>query len=210
MPATPTRRAFLFPMFPVALAVTALLGLGACAPIGLAVGAGAGVGVAAAQERGVAGRTSDFRIEARIFEKFFSADLGLQTDLGVEVYEGRVLLTGATEDVRLADKAVKLAWQVDGVKDVINEIQLRRTGAKDFIRDTWITGQLRSKITFDKEVLAINYAIETVNGRVYIIGIAQHPAELRRVIDHAGNIRYVRDVISHVRVKESEIQSAGG
>ena len=203
MPATPNRRVFLFPM---ALAVTALLGLGACGPVGLV--AGAGVGVAAVQERGVAGRTSDLRIEARIFEKFFNADTALQTKLGVEVYEGRVLLTGATDDVRLADKAVKLAWQVGGVKDVINEIQLRKSGAKDFVRDTWITGQLRSRIAFDKEIFAINYAIETVNGRVYIIGIAQNPAELRRVVAHAGHIRYVRDVISHVRVKEAGIQSA--
>ena len=206
MPATPNRRVFFIPM---AIAAAALLGLSACAPVGMVVGAGAGVGVAAAQERGVAGRTADLRIEARIFEKFFNSDVSLQTKLGVEVYEGRVLLTGATDDVRLADKAVKLAWQVDGVKDVINEIQLRNSGAKDFIRDTWITGQLRSKITFDKEILAINYAIDTVNGRVYIIGIAQNPAELRRVMDHAGNIRYVRDVISHVRVKQAGIQSAG-
>ena len=206
MPATPNRRVFLIPM---AIAAAALLGLSACAPVGMVVGAGAGVGVAAVQERGVAGRTADLRIEARIFEKFFNTDVSLQTKLGVEVYEGRVLLTGATDDVRLADKAVKLAWQVDGVKDVINEIQLRNSGAKDFIRDTWITGQLRSKITFDKEIFAINYAIDTVNGRVYIIGIAQNPAELRRVMDHAGNIRYVRDVISHVRVKQAGIQSAG-
>ena len=206
MPATPNRRVFLIPM---ALAAAALLGLSACAPVGMVAGAGAGVGVAAAQERGIAGRTADLRIEARIFEKFFNTDVSLQTKLGVEVYEGRVLLTGATDDVRLADKAVKLAWQVDGVKDVINEIQLRNSGAKDFIRDTWITGQLRSKITFDKEIFAINYAIDTVNGRVYIIGIAQNPAELRRVMDHAGNIRYVRDVISHVRVKQAGIQSAG-
>ncbi len=206
MPATPNRRVFLIPM---ALAAAALLGLSACAPVGMVAGAGAGVGVAAAQERGIAGRTADLRIEARIFEKFFNTDVSLQTKLGVEVYEGRVLLTGATDDVRLADKAVKLAWQVDGVKDVINEIQLRNSGAKDFIRDTWITGQLRSKITFDKEIFAINYALDTVNGRVYIIGIAQNPAELRRVMDHAGNIRYVRDVISHVRVKQAGIQSAG-
>ena len=206
MPATPNRRVFLFPMV---LAAAALLGLGACGPVGMVAGAGAGVGVAAVQERGVAGRAADLRIEARIFEKFFNADTALQTKLGVEVYEGRVLLTGATEDLRLADKAVKLAWQVDGVKDVINEIQLRKSGAKDFIRDTWITGQLRSKITIDKEIFAVNYAIDTVNGRVYLIGIAQNRAELRRVMDHAGNIRYVRDVISHVRIKDAGIQSAG-
>ena len=68
-------------------------------------------------------------------------------------------------------------------------------------RDTWITTQLKSKLTFDQDVLAINYAIETVNGVVYLIGIAQNQAELERVVGHARDIEYVRNVITHVRVK---------
>ncbi len=179
-----------------------LLALGACTPAGVVVGAGAVTGLSAAEERGIAGNTADLKTEAEIQEKFFNTDIRLHGAVGVEVYDGRVLLTGATEDVDLADKAVRLAWQVDDVKDVINEIQISKTGITDFVRDSWITGQLRSKMTFDKEILAINYSIETVNGIVYLIGIAQDQKELDRVIAHANNIKFVRSVVTHVRLKK--------
>jgi osmotically-inducible protein OsmY len=57
-------------------------------------------------------------------------------------------------------------------------------------------------MTFDKKILAINYSIETVNGIVYLIGIAQNQEELDRVIAHARAIDYVRQIKSHVRVKK--------
>ena len=41
-----------------------------------------------------------------------------------------------------------------------------------------------------------------VNGIVYLIGIAQNQKELDRVIAHARDINYVRNIISHVRVKK--------
>ena len=98
--------------------------------------------------------------------------------------------------------AVRLAWKVIGVKEVINEIQVTSdSGVIDLARDSWITTQLKSKLTLDNKVLAINYVIETVNGIVYLIGIAQNQGELDRVIAHSRTISYVRQVISHVRVK---------
>ena len=62
-----------------------------------AVGAGATVGVAAAQERGNKGRANDLNIEALILKKYLNVGLKLTTTIGVEVYDGRVLLTGATK-----------------------------------------------------------------------------------------------------------------
>ena len=53
-----------------------------------------------------------------------------------------------------------------------------------------------------EKILAINYAIETVGGTVYLIGIAQNDAELERVKNHARSIEYVRHIVSHVRVKK--------
>ena len=44
--------------------------------------------------------------------------------------------------------------------------------------------------------------METVNGIVYLIGIAQNQKELDRVLAHAREINYVRNIISHVRVKK--------
>ncbi len=38
---------------------------------------------------------------------------------------------------------------------------------------------------------------------VYLIGIAQSPAELERATNHARAIPYVRKVVSHVRLKDA-------
>ena len=166
------------------------------------VGAGATMGVTAFQERGIKGRASDLKIEAMILESFISEELLLPATIGVEVYEGRVLLTGASKNNSITDKAVKLSWTIAGVKDVINEIQTHNsTSIIDFSKDSWITAQMRSRLTFDMNVYSINYSIETVNGTVYLIGIAQNEAEHNIVKQYASQIKFVNRVISHVRIK---------
>ncbi|MCK4939476.1 MAG: BON domain-containing protein [Rhodospirillaceae bacterium] len=179
--------------------------LGACTPIGAVVGVGAVAGVAAYQERGIDGVARDIKIATRIKDRFFQHDHKLLTDIGIEVYESRVLLTGHVADENIRATAVRLSWQADGVQEVINEIIVTPDGSIiDTARDAWITGSLQSKITFDDDILAINYAAETVGGVVYLIGIAQSEAELERVKNHARSISYVQRIISHVRIKQVE------
>ncbi len=174
--------------------------LAGCA--GAVVGAGATTGVAAYQERGIEGVAKDLQIESRIIGNWFHFEHTLPTKVSVEVYEGRALLTGAVGDPKIRADAVRLAWKALEVKAVLNEIQVTGSGdVFDIARDTWITAQLKSTITFDENILAINYVIETVNGVVYLIGIAQNQAELDRVIAHGRNLDHVKKIISHVRVK---------
>ena len=170
--------------------------------VGVAAGVGATAGVAAYQERGIEAAAIDLNLEAQIVKLWLQQDETLTLKLGVEAYEGRILLTGVVEDPQMRADAVRLVWKVIGVREVINEIQVTSdSGVIDLARDSWITTQLKSKLTLDNKVLAINYAIETVNGIVYLIGIAQNQGELDRVIAHSRTISYVRQVISHVRVK---------
>ena len=184
----------------VSAVVTAAVWLGGC--VGAAVGAGAGVGVAAYDERGIDGVAKDVKIQARITEHWLRHDHTFAIKIGLDVYEGRALLTGAVEDPQVRADAVRLAWKATGVKEVINEIQVSPGGGlTGLARDSWITTQLKSKLTFDEAILAINYAVETVGGIVYLIGIAQDQGELDRVVAHARTIAYVRKVVSHVRVK---------
>ena len=117
------------------------------------------------------------------------------------MFEGRALLTGAVPAQQVRADAVRLAWSVKGVKDVLNEIQISSSGIVDTARDAWITAQLKWKITFDENVHAINYVVETVNGTVYLIGIAKNRAELDRVLAYARELTYVKKVIRHVRLK---------
>ena len=184
----------------ILFAVLAASVLSSCSAL---VGVGTAVGVAAVQERGIKGRATDLQIEALILKDFLARGFKMTSAIGVEVYDGRVLLTGLTKDTKVSDEAVRIAWKTRGVKKVINEIQLEKAGTiADFAHDAWITTKLKSRMTFDKNIIAVNYLVETVNRSVYLLGIAQDAGELRRVVGHASSIDRVRDVISdHVRIK---------
>lgn len=177
--------------------------LSACDPvIGAAVGTSATVGVAAAKEGGVKRAVTDTSIRLQIHNLWFKHDVDMYRKLDMTVTEGRVLLTGVIETPEARVDAVRLAWQAEGVEQVINEIEIdTREGAKGFVRDSWITTRLRTRIMVDREVQSINYSIDTVAGTVYLMGVAQDQIELERVIDHARNLSYVNNVVSYVRLR---------
>ena len=185
----------------LALGFPALQG---CAGPGVVAGGAATVGVTVAQERSPGAAVDDLIITTAVSHYLFRKDIELFRAVNVEVVEGRVLLLGGVKDPDDRVEAVRLAWQAEGVKEVINEIQVTdRGGLVDYARDTWISAQLTTKLLLDKAIKAINYNIETVNGVVYMIGIAQDQAELERATNHARTIKHVRKVISHVRLKDA-------
>ncbi|MFV1849355.1 MAG: BON domain-containing protein [Thalassospira sp.] len=92
------------------------------------IGAGATAGVAAFQERGLDGAVSDTAITAEIWQKFLAKDEKLFLDIEIEVVEGEVLLAGHVPDVADQLEAVRLSWQVGGVRSVINEIEVGSNG----------------------------------------------------------------------------------
>lgn len=183
-----------------ALLVSVSLPLGGC--WGVLLGAGATAGVAAAQEGGVQTAVSDTQIRLQITDLWLKQDVDMYRRLSMTVKEGRVLITGnvPTPDARV--NAIRLAWQAEGVKQVINEINVDNgEGITGYATDVWITTQMKSKLLVDKYVQSINYTVDTVNGVVYLMGVAQDRKELDRVINHAREISRVRNVVSYVRLR---------
>ncbi|HSV28102.1 MAG TPA: BON domain-containing protein, partial [Candidatus Omnitrophota bacterium] len=127
------------------------------------------------------------------------------------ISEGRVLLTGVLPSEASRADAVRLAWQAAGVKEVINEVAVKPAGTDviDDGRDVVISQTLKTRLLFDKEIKNINYAIEVVDGIVYLMGIAQNETELERVIAHARDISHVKRVVSHVRLKNDPRRHQG-
>lgn len=174
----------------------------ACTPIGVAAGAGASLGIAAVQEGGIRTAVSDANIRLQIHDLWFKHNFDMYRMVDMTVKEGRVLVTGTVRNPDMRVDAVRLAWQAEGVRQVINEINVAKSeGVTGLIKDTWITGSLRTKLTFDKEVQSINYSIDTVKGTVYLMGIAQNEFEKGRVVDHARNMSHVDSVVSYVRLR---------
>lgn len=193
---------------PVLFACTALV-LSGCTAAGLATGAGATVGVAAAQEGGLNRAMSDARIQIEINNLWFQYNVEAFRKLDMTVNQGRVLLTGVVQDPEMRVEAVRLAWQPEGVKQVINEIQVAESGGiMGFARDKWITTRLRTSLTLNKDVQSINYTIDTVQGVVYLMGTAQNQAELNRVIETARTVPDVKRVVSYVKMLGSPISNA--
>jgi osmotically-inducible protein OsmY len=175
----------------------------ACTPVGTAVGVGASAGTVAAQERPIGKAVSDAAIRAEINVLWAAKDLALFRKIDMSIAEGRVLLTGTVINPETRVEASRLAWQADGVKEVLNEIQVEdQSGLLDRARDGWIATKLRGRLLLDSHVKAVNYAVEVVNGTVYLMGIAQDQDELKRVIGHVRDTAYVRNYVNHVRMKD--------
>lgn len=177
--------------------------VGACTPVGLAIGAGAAAGAAAVQERGIEGTASDAATRVDINRLWFEASHDLFSGVYLQVQEGRVLLSGSVPDPETRVQVVELTWRANGVREVINEIEVADDSSwSDYARDSWIVAQLKSKLVVDQDILSLNYSIEAVNGSVYLMGVAQDQGELDRVVAHAKDLAYVRQVVSYVRLKD--------
>ena len=97
------------------------------------------------------------------------------------------------------------AWQINGVHEVFNELQVTdRGGVSDYLTDARIATQLRFKLMRDGDIASINYTIEAINKIVYLIGIAQSQQELERVTGHARTISGVSKVVSYVILKDDD------
>lgn len=184
------------------LGIVTLIFLPGCVP--LVIGAGTETAVVVAQERSVGNAVDDAGILLKIKNLYAQANYkDLLANIEIKVVEGRVLLTGNVDRPQSQIDAVNLAWQVNGVKEVINEVQVNdQAGVWNYARDVWISTQIRSRLLITKGVRSVNYSVITVNQVVYIMGIAQDQSELDRVTSVAATTNYVQRVVSYVRLKD--------
>jgi len=64
-----------------------------------------------------------------------------------------------------------------------------------------ISAKIKAKLLINSELPYLNYTVETVNGIVYLIGIASSEGERQAVIDLSNEIYGVVDVIDYIEIK---------
>jgi len=155
------------------------------------------------EERSFNNFVEDTIIVAQLKNAYFSNNEKIFFNVSVEVTEGRVLLTGSVEQIDERIEATKLAWGIEGVNEVINEIQISNDeGILDYADDLIMKTKINAKLLLDKDILNLNYSVEVVNGIVYLIGIAQSQEELDSVINISESTYGVQNVINYVRLKD--------
>ncbi len=165
----------------------------------------AATGYLATREKSFSNTQKDVTIASKLGTQFFEKGLkNPGNSIDITVNEGRVLLTGIVRDATKARLANDLAWRLDGVKEVIDEVQVRSGDTlriRDFANataDYLITSEIESKLLFKRYVASVNFKITTVNKTVYIIGVAQNDDEMKRVLSTASRVRGVNKVVNHI------------
>lgn len=188
-------------LYPFTLLMAALWTLGACTPV-IAAGNSA-ANLVTLQERSFGTTVDDSTIYARITDSLLDLDSKeAYRGVGIYVVEGRVLLTGEVRDGSNAEKAVRAAWGVKGVREVINEIQVvpGTRSVLNYANDSFVTSQAKARLLAERGIASANYKIETVNGIVYVMGVARDESEHKRAMSIISRAAGARKVISHVRV----------
>jgi osmotically-inducible protein OsmY len=183
--------------------ITAALSLSSCiAP--LVIGGGATVGAIATKEKGITGTVTDSQISVTLKAKLYQFDPDLYSKITVNVQSGEVLLAGTVTKAEWQVEAERIAWEVNGVQHVVNHIEVSEEGEgiATMLQDSVITTQVKANLLCDGDIRSLNYSIKTVNGTVYIMGIAQSQAELDKVGKYASSVKGVKKVMSFAKIKE--------
>lgn len=174
-----------------------------CSPASILV-SGAGTGMVVAEgDRSFGTVVDDATIKVNIAAKFINSEYNLFIDVSTSILEGRVLLTGLVDNQEIRIDAVRKVWEVDGVNEVINEIQIgNRATIKEYAQDLWITTQVRGLAAKTIGLRSISYNFETIQGTVYIAGITSRPNQLKDLLSAIKTVKGVDEIVNYVVVKE--------
>ena len=170
-----------------------------CTPANVLVG-GAGTGMVVAEgDRSLGTVVDDATIKINIAGRFINSDDNLFVDISTTVLEGRVLLTGLVDNQEIRIDAVRRVWEVDGVNEVINEIQVgNRATLKEYAQDIWITTQIKGLAAKTVGLRVISYNFETIQGTVYVAGITSRPEQLKDLLDVIKTVKGVKEIVNYV------------
>ena len=163
-----------------------------------------GTGVSVAFDpRSVGTQIDDSIMQKSLTAKILLLDKKYFLSVKSKVLDGRIFLTGKVDNPEEKLKLTKLAWEVQGVRSVRNDVKIKekfdlKQSAKDFL----LTSQLRTALILNKKIKATNYQIDTYKQKIYIYGIAIKSEEKDLVIDEAKQILDVKDVIASIILVE--------
>ena len=173
------------------------LALSGCAQA--VVGVGTAAVAASTTEKGFSTSVSDGVIFAKLKDRFIQVNASLLTSANISVNDGAVLFTGKVKTPEDKIEATKLAWEIKGVREVVNELQvIDNSSIKDVAKDLAATATLRGKMIADKDISSLNFSIDVVNGIVYLSGVASTLEEMNKVVSHAKNLRFAQQVVNYI------------
>lgn len=157
----------------------------------------------ASEERTLDDVVDDNGIKLHLNKLLLEDGLSLFKDVGTVVYRRHVYLLGDVEKAEDKARAGKIARVPEKVSGVTNDIQVTDEGGiVALVDDIYIEKVVQAKYLFDSDIDSANFRVRSVNGVVYLIGLAESQAELDKavaIVDARGD---VRRIVNYVTVQK--------
>ena len=164
-----------------------------------------GTGVSVAFDpRSVGTQIDDSIMQKNLSARVLILDKKYLFSVNSKVLDGRIFLTGKVDDPEEKLKLTKMAWEIQGVRSVRNDIKVKEDfNFKQSAKDILITSQLRTALILNRNIKASNYQIDTYKKKIYIYGISITSDEKDEVINEAKQILDVKNVIASILLVEN-------
>ena len=174
-----------------------------CSPVSILASGGATTMVVAEGEKTLGAVVDDATIKLNLSAKFLKSKNNIFLNINTNVTNGRVLLTGIVENQEIRINAVKTVWEISGVKEVMNEVEVGdKSTLKQYTKDLWITTQVKSLAAKTVGFRVLSYNFETIRGKVYIAGLSSRPEQLQEIINGIKTIKGVKEIVNYVVLTE--------
>ncbi|MFT5813020.1 MAG: osmotically-inducible protein OsmY [Psychroserpens sp.] len=165
-----------------------------------------GAASVANDNRSLGNQIDDQKIEIDAHTKINKIDaLSDNTNLQVISVNGSVLIIGQAPNSYLRDQAIKAINEIDGVKQLHNQIRISNTIS--FItktNDVWLTSKVKTSL-FDTDKLdATNIKVVTENGEVFLMGLVTK-TQATIAVDitrNVGGVNRVFKIFEYVKEKQ--------
>ena len=181
-----------------------LLNLQSCAApiIG---GVGAIAFSSSAQEKGLGTSINDKVIYIKLRNAIYDWDPSVSQKISISVNSGSILITGTLNNIEKRIELTKVIWEVNGVKEVNNEVQISETNnLKNIAKDLASLGEIKARLMASKQLNSLNFSIDVVNNIAYISGIASSEEEISLVTQIAQEARFIKEVQNFVKVNKDK------
>lgn len=181
--------------------IASLVALQACVPAAV-VGVGAVAAKVATDPRTTGTQVDDQTLEFRV-SSAIDKDPQVKQDarINVVVYDSRALLIGQAPNESISETAKSLAEGVEHITEVYNQVRVApQINIAQISKDSWITGQVKSKLFISSNVKSTDVKVVTENGEVFLIGnLTRSQADAAaRVASEIDGVRRVVKVINYL------------
>ena len=156
---------------------------------------------AAVDERNVRTIAGDTKIKAIILDAFIQDDIVKTFDIDIACYYGHVYLIGEYDAEKQKNRAVEIAGDIEGVKDVTTHLLKKKKGDPCGMTDNLaIKAKVKAKLIKDGDIWSTNVEVAVVQCNVVFVGVVGSSKEIEKIIAHAKSVGGVRSVKSFLKV----------